>query len=326
MSPELARQVIDGLDQGLDEIETICVHFYGGEPLLNLAAMEAMVDRAAHFPSERFQFSITTNGTVDTPAAFALLDAGNFQVILSIDGPREIHDHCRRTVTGRGSHGRVLGFLDQLRSRTRCTVRGSAVVRSGWGLANAEAYLRTLPVHHIKAQAVRVPPGAPFDLTAQERDRYLSDLEAIGRTVIDDLEHDRLPKDDRFSSRVLQLLTGRERTTYCGAGRSNFGITPDGTVLPCLLLDIEDNRLGQIDEAPASWRAAGAHWTSVRKPGRECEECPALPLCGGGCPAIGSVCGENECQMVRKNCDVAHMIWDHFRDCPETLLGLAGIF
>jgi hypothetical protein len=50
-----------------------------------------------------------------------------------------------------------------------------------------------------------------------------------------------------------------------------------------------------------------------------------LALCGGGCPAILPVCGAEECELVRKNCEVAVGIYDHFRANPEVLLGLAGI-
>ena len=90
-------------------------------------------------------------------------------------------------------------FLTELRNRTRCWVRGSSVVRSGWSLGQASAYLRTLPVDVIKAQAVRSPLGAPYALTAEEWDRYLEDLEAVGRQVIAELEAGNPPRDDSYN-------------------------------------------------------------------------------------------------------------------------------
>jgi uncharacterized protein len=233
MSPEVGVRLIDVLDEGLRDVRSVCVHLYGGEPLTNLPVMAAMLERAADKPPQRFQFAITTNGTVLTDEAIRLLGKGSFQVVLSIDGPARIHDECRRTRAGEATHARVLEFLCALRSRTRCRVRGSAVVRSGWSLAEAVGYLRGLPVDTIKAQAVRGPEGTAYALSPGERDQYLRDLETIGREVISELEQGQLPKDDRFSARVLQLLAGMSRERFCAAGDTTFGITPAGGVFPC---------------------------------------------------------------------------------------------
>jgi uncharacterized protein len=325
MTPELAGRVVDALDEGLaGEVETICLHLYGGEPLTNLPALRALVERAEAKPPGRFTFAITTNGTRGTPEAVELLGRGRFAVVLSVDGPAEVHDECRRTTGGRPTHERVMRFLEDLRERTACNLRVSAVVRSGWPLSEAVEYLESLPANALKAQAVRTPEGLPWTLTSEERERYLQDLELLGRKVIADLEADRPPRDDRFSARVLQLLAGVERETFCAAGDPNLGITPSGDVLPCVLLDAGE-RLGHVDDDPAVWRQAGRRWRAERARRRpECEGCAALPLCGGGCPAILPVCGADECDLIRRNCEVAGSIYRHFEDRPELLLNLAG--
>lgn len=325
MTVALAGRVVDALDAGLPHVETICIHLYGGEPLLNLPALEAMLARARAKPPRRFSFAITTSGVGATHRALELLAAGRFQVVLSIDGPAAVHDECRRTADGRPTHAAALRFLAALCERGGCRVRGSAVVRAGWRLAEAEAYLRSLPVDVIKAQAVRLPAGAPYTLGAAERKVYLEDLEAVGRQVIAELEAGRPPMDDRFSSRVLQLLRGGARAAFCGAGLTAFGVAPDGAVLPCVLMDPAAARLGHVSDDPASWAAAGRRWRSRRRRRAGCRRCAALPLCGGGCPALMPVCGEDECELVRKNCQVAAQIFERFRDDPQRLLALAGI-
>ena len=65
MSSELAVRVIDALDEGLSHMESVCVHLYGGEPLTNLPAIEAMLDRSSEKESGHFSFAVTTNGTCD---------------------------------------------------------------------------------------------------------------------------------------------------------------------------------------------------------------------------------------------------------------------
>lgn len=325
MTPRLAERLIKSLNEGLAEADEIVVHLYGGEPLTNLPAMRVMVEAAHAYPSGRFRFSITTNGTIASDEAIALLDRGQFEIVLSIDGPASVHDACRRTAAGRPSHQRVMRFLSSVRSRTGCRIRGSAVVRSGNSLKSAVDYLKSLPLDAIKAQAVRVPGGAPFALDDEERRAYERDLEAIGDSVIEDLESGIQPMDDRFSGRVLQMLAGRKRERFCSAGARVFGVTPEGVMLPCVLLDPEADALGRLEDSPSVWVEAGKRWREERAPRSECRVCDALPYCGGGCPAVLPVCGTDECDLIRKNVQVARRIYDHFEGRQTMLLGLAGM-
>jgi len=325
MTPEIAIRIVDLLDKALVHFETICIHFYGGEPLINLPAVQAMVDRACQKKPGRFRFAITTNGYTDNPSVFKILEKGNFQIILSIDGPEKIHDQCRRTITDKPTHATVLKFLESVKEKTHCWVRGSSVVRSEWSLKNAIEYLSKLPVDAFKAQAVRAKIGSPFSLSDKEKSNYLNELEEIGKTVISEIEDGHVPKDDRFSNRVLQLLTGKKRDSFCGAGYSTFGITPDGTILPCLLMDEKEATIGHIKDNLTEWIKNGQKWRKEHNVRIECNNCSAIKLCGGGCYAITPVCGEEECEIVRKNCEVASLIYSHFKRNPEKLLVLAGI-
>jgi uncharacterized protein len=324
MSPRVAARVVDALDEVLGDEGAVLVHLYGGEPLTNLPAMAAMVERARARPPGRVAFGITTNGTVATDEAIALLGAGNFEVSLSIDGPAEIHDACRRTEDGRPTHARVLRFLRLLRDRTRCRVRGSSVVRPGWSLADACGYLRTLGVETLKAQVARVPPGSRFALSPREREQYLLDLEAAAEGVVAALEAGRPPQDGRFTNRVLQLLAGlRHRPAFCDVGEKTFGVLPSGDVVPCVLIHPVERILGHIDDDPMRWIDEGRRWRESRQPRAECRACAHVGLCGGGCPAIMPVCGAGECDFMRKECDLAVQIYDRFRTRPEALLALA---
>ena len=78
MSAETAVRVIDALDEGLHEVKKIQVHLYGGEPFLNLPAIEAMVKRVREKKAGRFEFLVTTNGTILSDAVIDLLEAGKF--------------------------------------------------------------------------------------------------------------------------------------------------------------------------------------------------------------------------------------------------------
>jgi radical SAM protein with 4Fe4S-binding SPASM domain len=99
----------------------------------------------------------------------------------------------------------------------------------------------------------------------------------------------------------------------------------DGTIHPCVLLaGKKDTDLGNINEN-GEWTKQGIQWANNNQPREECAKCWALPLCGGGCPAMLSVCGDDECEMVRKNCELALGIYGTFQENPQDLLVLAGV-
>ncbi len=325
MAPAIATRIVDALDELVDPRAAVFIHLYGGEPLTNLPALRAMVEAARRRRPRRFGFGITTNGTAGTDEAIELLALGDFEISLSIDGPPEIHDTCRRTREGSPTHDRVISFLREIRARTACMVRGSAVVRPGWTLGQASAYLRSIGVESFKAQVVRVPPGSPFQLAPDERQQYLRDLEVVASQVTEALEAGRRPADARFTPRILQRLLGERRSAYCGVGETEFGILPSGHVVPCVLIHPVEVILGHIADDPRGWFAEGKRWRSSRELRAECDGCEHLDLCAGGCPAILPVCGAGECDFVRKECALSDQIFATFRSRPERLLALAGI-
>jgi radical SAM protein with 4Fe4S-binding SPASM domain len=83
--------------------------------------------------------------------------------------------------------------------------------------------------------------------------------------------------------------------------------------------------LGYIYDNGTAWLQRGMEWRVRHRNRVECSHCDALMLCGGGCDAVMSVCGENECEIIRKNCEVATTIYRHFQSSPIKLLALAGV-
>jgi len=323
LSPKTAKRLIEVLPNRIPWAKHICVHFYGGEPLLNLSAINAALEAASN-NADLFSFAVTTNGTIATDEAISTLTRGKLNIILSIDGPEHIHDTFRRTKKGEPTHSKVLEFIKKARSKN-LFIRGSSVVRKGWSLREAHSYLETLAVDAIKAQAVRLPLSNPMVLKGKERIDYFNDLKYIRNLTIKNLQKGKCPKDDRFNGRVLQLLCRRKRESFCGAGKRTFGMSSEGTILPCVLLaGKEEFNLGNIKDK-GEWVQKGLLWTEKNKPRKECQECWALPLCGGGCPVMLSVCGEDECEMVRENCENALVIYASFLERTEDLLLLAGV-
>lgn len=327
LSPELSANLIKALPAALPWAEEYTIHFYGGEPLLNMPAIRACIEAAEHAGDDRFTFSITTNGTIYNDEIFSILWRGRFNVILSVDGPAAVHNAARRTKAGSPTHHHVLNFLNLLRKGPRLSIRGSSVVRHGWSLKEASEYLKTLPIDLIKAQAVRLSPTHPLSLSRQEHYAYISHIADIAEEVTELIRQNTIPIDDRFNHFVLQLLLKQRRIAFCGAGRWMFGMSAEGTILPCALLaGQEEAELGHINNLQAEWVSRGLEWAESHGPRAECEKCWALPLCGGGCYAMISICGGEECDFIRATCEGALAIYStFFKNRPQDLLVLAGI-
>jgi uncharacterized protein len=323
LSSQTIRKLLEELPKRIPSADNFCIHFYGGEPLLNLDAIEEAIDVAMQNEGT-FSFAITTNGTISNKKAINSLKRGNFNVVLSIDGPDYIHNEHRKTKHGDPTHTRVLEFLKKAKA-AGLHVRGSSVVRKGWSLREARAYLDTLPIDAVKAQAVRLPAHNPLSLDASERADYFNQLKQIGQETIDSIRNGKVPKDDRFNIRLLLILCKVRRNSFCGAGFKAFGMSSDGTMLPCVLLaGKEEAVLGNINDG-GEWAKRGIEWAEKHKPRSNCHECWALPLCGGGCPSMLSVCGEDECELVRMNCEIALQIYAAFLDHPQDLLVLSEV-
>jgi len=326
LSPYYAERLIKDLPKGIPWAREFSIHFYGGEPLLNLPAIRAALDAAEEMKNSHFTFSITTNGTILNKEVISLLRRGNFKVILSVDGPAFIHDAYRRTKKDKPTHAKVMKFLQKLRSDPKLTVQGSCVIRKGWSLHQAREYLSTIDVDTFKAQAVRLPSDHPLALSELERKNYITHLTEIADEVIECLRKGKTPRDNRFNSRVLQILKGTRRTSYCGAGKFIFGVAANGSIFPCALLaGRRDMELGNLDEPVSIWVERGKKWAEANSPRNECRKCWALPLCGGGCPVMYYACGERECELTRVNCELALAIFGIFYpDNLKDLLYLAN--
>lgn len=117
MSWDTARQALDLFAAGSSETESPVVSFYGGEPLLAFDLMKRVVEYAAAKPEPRPAFNLTTNGTLLTREVVDFLVANDFLVMVSLDGPSEIHDQLRVYADGRGSFQDVMGNLLALKQR-----------------------------------------------------------------------------------------------------------------------------------------------------------------------------------------------------------------
>ncbi|MBE0461561.1 MAG: radical SAM protein [Candidatus Aminicenantes bacterium] len=101
--------------------ENCYVGFYGGEPLTNFKLIKKSVD----FTKKNFaqiinkvKFSMTTNLTVLTDEILDFLVENDISILVSLDGPLEIHDRYRKYKSGKGTFEKISGNLKKIRERS----------------------------------------------------------------------------------------------------------------------------------------------------------------------------------------------------------------
>lgn len=316
LEPALAERVVALIHERFPGFESYGYHFYGGEPLLNFAAIRGIVEAAeaaAARGGTETDFHITTNGTLMTPEVADFFDAHRFTVYVSIDGDEATHDAVRKYADGRGSFRDVERNLAYLRTKRRVHLIGSAVVRKGLPLLDAIELLQQHGANQCKAERVRLGEEDPLALRDEDRARYVDDIHALIGHYVEHLTAGRKPPDFRLSAKILQLLVRTRRDFFCPAGTRMFGIAADGEIYPCALhVGRPRSRLGDlatgIDEAAR--RDFRTRFSSDAR--ADCRSCWTRNLCGGGCSANVDRFGHDDCASMRAESEAAIAIYAYF--------------
>jgi len=246
MSPQVAAASVARTAAEHPLIENI--QFFGGEPLTNLAAMEAAADAALSLAdagrlSQPPKFSIVTNLTLLDDRALAFLVKRRVHTIVSLDGPAEIHDALRPNTKGRGTHATIIASLKKMQAAglmydlvTTYTPRHWLAGHTVYGLL---AYLNGFDPNRVDVvnAAVRDHPELDPTLSPHWADILVSHTLAIER-ILDGLALGRLIPYGLVLDlmRTLQSEDRPRSDALCPAGRTNLAIAADGTAYPCHML------------------------------------------------------------------------------------------
>lgn len=303
--------------------DRIVLHFYGGEPFTHFEAMWRITEMALGSNSgirEKVAFSVTTNGTLIDREKADFLNHFGYSVLISCDGPAEIHDSMRLTNDGEPTFAKVMDTIALLKGHQGIKLGLSAVIHRLNRLNNAYNFLKSLYPDFIKAEYVRVNEDHPFNLQASEKEIYFQDVKQIADEVVLDLLEGCVPKDYRFNSRLLQLWRQIKRKEFCGAGSSILGVAANGDIYPCsLLIGIRDCLLGNVFEnmRPEKVKAFKQWHAASGKKG--CRQCKIKDYCGGGCAAMWKTVQRGFCEYIQNEVDLAHYIYKRVVDLkPES--------
>ncbi len=321
MSFEVGKQALDFLMENSKGRRNLEVDFFGGEPLMNFDVVKELVAYARSREKEmgkNFRFTLTTNGLLidDDVIEFANKECSN--VVLSLDGRKEVHDRFRVDYSGNGSWERIVPKFQKLveaRGGKNYYMRGTFTHANPDFLEDIKVML-DLGFNELSMEPVVCAEDDPSALTAEDLPIVLEQYEKLAELM---LERRKAGKPFTFYHYMIDLKGGPcvyKRISGCGSGTEYMAVTPWGDLYPChQFVGEEKFKLGDV-------------WNGVTNPEmqcqfadcnvytrEECRDCWAKLYCSGGCAAnayhaTGSVNGVYKygCELFRKRMECAIMV------------------
>ena len=321
MSYEVGKQALDFLIAHSGSRKNLEVDFFGGEPLMNFQVVKDLVAYARSVEKQynkNFRFTLTTNGILidDDVIDFANRECSN--VVLSLDGRKEIHDRFRVDYAGKGSWERIVPKFQKLveaRGGKNYYMRGTFTHANPDFLQDIQQML-DLGFTELSMEPVVCAAGDPSALTEEDLPIVLEQYEKLAELM---LQRDREGRPFTFYHYMLDLQHGPciyKRISGCGSGTEYMAVTPWGDLYPChQFVGEEKFKLGDIYQGVTNHEAQAEFAACNVYAHPECRDCWARLYCSGGCAAnayhaTGSVTGVYEygCRLFRKRMECAILV------------------
>ena len=321
MSYEVAKAAIDFLVKNSGSRRNLEVDFFGGEPLLNMDVVKKTVAYARSAEKEagkNFRFTLTTNGVLldDDVTEFCNREMNN--VVLSLDGRREVHDRFRRYCDGRGSYDDVVPrfrrFVEK-RGGKSYYVRGT-FTHMNTDFTNDIFHMASLGFRELSMEPVVCPPSDPYALTEDDLPVLFEQYDLLAKEMLK-----REDEGDPFTfyHYTVDLTEGPciyKRIAGCGSGFEYMAVTPWGELFPChQFVNDPDYSLGDVWEGVKNAALSERFRACNVYSHPECADCWARLWCAGGCAAnayhaTGDIGGVYEygCRLFRRRMENAIMM------------------
>ena len=318
MSYEVGKKALDFLVAHSGSRTNLEVDFFGGEPLMNFEVVKQLVKygRSLEEPNnKKFRFTLTTNGVLldDDILEFANKEMSN--LVLSLDGRKEVHDLMRPRRGGQGSYDTVVPkFIKAAESRNQMNyyVRGT-YTRNNLDFAKDVIHMADLGFEQISVEPVVADKSESYAIREEDIDTLIKQYDELTAEMI---KRKKEGKPFNFFHFMIDLSGGpcvAKRLSGCGSGTEYLAVSPSGELYPChQFMGMKDFLLGNVDE--------GVIRTDIRDEFKlcnvyakeKCKNCFAKFYCSGGCAAnsynfSGSINGTYEigCELQKKRIECA---------------------
>lgn len=321
MSFEVGKQALDFLVEHSGTRRNLEVDFFGGEPLMNWEVVKQLVEYARSIEKEKnknFRFTLTTNGVLidDDVIDFANREMSN--VVLSLDGRKEINDLTRVDYAGNGSYDRIVPKFQKLvkaRGGKNYYMRGT-FTHANPDFTNDVFHMADLGFTELSMEPVVCKSDDPAALTKEDIEIVKEQYEILAKDM---LRREKDGKPITFYHYMIDLTEGPciyKRISGCGSGTEYMAVTPWGDLYPChQFVGDTEFKLGDVWQGVTN-NALRDDFRSCNVYARkECGDCWAKLYCSGGCAAnayhaTGSIKGiyESGCELFKKRIECAIMM------------------
>ena len=321
MSLEVGKKALDFLIAHSGSRKNLEVDFFGGEPLMNFEVVKEIVAYGRSLEDQynkKFRFTMTTNGILLNDDITEFLNREMSNVVMSIDGRKEVHDKMRPSPNGKGSYDIILPkFLKLAKERDQKDyyVRGT-FTRDNLDFSKDVLHLADLGFQQVSVEPVVGQPEERYAIREEDLPQIFKEYDLLAKEII---QREKEGKGFEFFHFKLDLTGGPcvyKRLSGCGSGCEYLAVTPWGDLYPCHQFVGEDNFL------------MGDVFTGIHKPEIQeefkgcsvytkdkCKDCFARFYCSGGCPANSykfhghiNDAYDISCELERKRVECAIMI------------------
>ncbi len=293
MPYETAQKAIDLLVSLSGTRRNLEVDFFGGEPLLNYDVVEKTIAYARSIEirnNKNFRFTITTNGLALNEERIDSINREMGNVVLSLDGRREVNDRMRPTPSGGGSYEAIVPKFQKLvkqRGSEEYYLRGT-YTRDNLDFDKDVLHLSELGFEQISVEPVVGPESDDYSIRKKDLPAIAESYQRLLKAMV---QADRAPEGRQFNffHFMMDLENGPcaiKRLKGCGSGNEYLAVTPEGDLYPChQFVDNPAFLLGTVETGITNTRLRGqfANANLLNKPA--CQNCWAKFYCSGGCNA-----------------------------------------
>ena len=321
MSLEVGKKALDFLVANSGNRRNLEVDFFGGEPLMNFDVVKELVAYGRELEKthdKHFRFTLTTNGVLlrDDVIEFANKEMDN--IVLSIDGRKEVHDHMRPFKNGKGSYDFILDKFKKVaesRNQQKYYVRGT-FTHYNLDFVKDVLSLADEGFEQISVEPVVAGPEEPYAIREEDIPQICEGYDELAKEM---LKRKKEGRGFNFFHYMIDLSGGPcvyKRLSGCGSGTEYLAVTPWGDLYPChQFVGEEEFCLGNVDDGIVNIEMRDTFKLCNVYAKEECRNCFAKFHCSGGCAANAYHCHQDinkpyeiGCELQRKRVECAIML------------------
>ena len=321
MPLETAKNAIDFLIEKSANRHNLEVDFFGGEPLMNFAVVKQTVEYARSIEKQynkNFRFTITTNGLLLTDDKIDFINREMSNVVLSLDGRKEINDKLRISPNGRGSFDAIVPKYQKLvkeRGDKDYYVRGT-FTRNNLDFTNDVIKMAELGFDQLSIEPVVSDEKLDYSIKEADLPRVFEEYETLAREMIKRKKNGKCFNFFHFMIDMDQGPCAIKRLRGCSCGNEYIAVTPNGDIYPChQFVGHEQWRMGNVVENTFSDEIKTQFAKTNIYTKEKCKNCWAKFFCSGGCNANswqyeGDIAKSHSisCELEKKRLECALMM------------------